>query len=79
MTELKVLKFSGETKLGIRVEDVLEENKDLDSVYLIGFKDGEMMMATSEPGSWGDILLILEMAKACIIREAFDLIGGGGR
>ncbi len=77
MPDLKVVKFDGVTKLGVSVEDVLDGNKDLDSVYLIGFKDGELVMATSESGSWGDVLLILEMARDCIIREAFAMAGGG--
>jgi len=53
MPDLKIVKFDGVTKLGVSVEDVLDGNKDLEKVYLVGFKDGELVMATSEAGTWG--------------------------
>ncbi|HQM30689.1 MAG TPA: hypothetical protein PLR20_15175 [Syntrophales bacterium] len=78
MPDLKIVKFDGVTKLGVSVEDVLDGNKDLEKVYLVGFKDGELVMATSEAGTWGDFLLVLELARNCVIREALSVMEEGG-
>jgi hypothetical protein len=68
MSDGKILPFTGQTIGAVPLEKVLEAVKEqCDDAFIIGFKDGQMILFDSTSGTYWSAIGMLEEVKAILM------------